>query len=334
MKGFSSFTAICLASLFGLSVCLEISAQGTASPTAPNITPVSLINKDERYRIGLQDMLEVTVFTTQPRIAQTVNVSPDGTIRLPRLESAVSVICKTEYELAEEIKERYKKIYVNPFVNVRAVEQRSQSFAVIGAVEKPGSFYLNRKIQLLELLAFAGGPDIEKAGTKLIVARTGSRSVCRQDSENQNPNGEDRDLALYQYNVKDVLQGKQNLWMEPGDIVSVLDADVVYVYGNVNKQGPVKLTRPITLRMAISSAEGFAPASKKDKIRVLRQKDGTTEWEEVLYNLKDIDSGKVQDPILMPNDIVAVSEDKVKSILGKVGNSFTNGIPSLFYRVP
>src|ERR671920_2005076 len=105
-----------------------------------------------------------------------------------------------------------------------------------------------------------------------------------------------------QYKIRDVLEGKENLWMQPGDIVSVLDFDMIYVYGNVNKQGSVKLKQPLTLRQAIIEAEGFKPASKKDKIRILRQKPDGSDWDTLTFDLKDIDSGKVTDPFLMAND--------------------------------
>ncbi|WP_167853698.1 hypothetical protein, partial [Escherichia coli] len=78
------------------------------------------------------------VFTPRPQAPETVSVAPDGTIRLSRLpEYPITVVCKTEQELAKEITALLKQhVYVNPFVSVRAVEQRSQSFAVIGAVVK------------------------------------------------------------------------------------------------------------------------------------------------------------------------------------------------------
>jgi polysaccharide export outer membrane protein len=258
-----------------------------------------------------------------------VNVAPDGTIKLFRIDEPIVAVCKTERELAAEIAEKYKVLLRNPFVNVRVAEQRSQYYAVIGAVEKPGLFYINRRIQLLELLSFAGGPDIEKAGTKLILARGGSVSACKADGKDKSSAAQSQEYELYQFNVKDVLQGKANIWMEAGDIVSVLEADVVYVYGSVKKPGSIKLTRPITLRQAIAEAGGFEAASKKDKIRVIRQKQGSSEWEDISYNLKDIDSGKVKDPFLMPNDIVAVSEDKLQSILNGVGKSLTGGLANL-----
>ncbi|GIU81108.1 MAG: hypothetical protein D6687_10485 [Acidobacteria bacterium] len=280
----------------------------------------------DTYKIGYRDTLEITVYR-HPELSQVVNVAPDGTIKLFRIDEPVVAVCKTERELAAEIAEKYKVLLRNPFVNVRVAEQRSQYYAVIGAVEKPGLFYINRKVQLLELLSFAGGPDIEKAGTKLIVARGGSTSACK-DTEKDTSNN-DQNYVLYQFNVKDVLQGKENIWMEVGDIVSVLDADVVYVYGSVKKPGSIKLTRPLTLRQAIAEAGGFESASKKDKIRIIRQKQGSSEWEEMIYSLKDIESRKTSDPFLMPNDIIAISEDKLQSILNGVGKSLTGGLANL-----
>jgi protein involved in polysaccharide export with SLBB domain len=141
------------------------------------------------------------------------------------------------------------------------------------------------------------------------------------------------DLVLMNFKVKDVLEGKQNLWMQPGDIVSVLDSDVVYVYGNVNKVGSIKMGEPITLTQAIVSAEGLKPTAKS-LVRVLRQKEGSADRDELVFNLKDIEKRKIQDPFLEPNDIVAISEDSSKVIVRGIIKTFQQGLPSLFYRIP
>ena len=121
--------------------------------------------------------------------------------------------------------------------------------------------------------------------------------------------------------------------MKPGDIVSVMEADVVFVYGNVNKQGQVTMKEPITLTQALASAEGIKAATNKNAVRVFRQKPGSMERDEFVYDLGDINSRKSQDPYLEPNDIVAVSEDKAKSIMNAIGRSLTSGVGSIFYRV-
>ena len=283
---------------------------------------------EERYRIGYQDRLSVQVFR-HPELNQTVEVNPNGTITLFRLEEPVVAVCKTERELADDIAKAYQKDYLkNPEVNLVVAEQRSQSFAVIGAVTKPANYIINRRVRLLELLAFAGGPS-KDAGSRLVVARTGSTANCKR--------GEGNTVDEYSYTsfrLRDVLAAKENPEMKPGDVVSVLEADSVYVYGNVVKQGPVVFKEPITLMQAISSAEGVRPAAKKDKIRVFRQKAGSVDRDELIFDLDKIAKRAAPDPYLEASDIVAVSEDQAKGILQTIGRTLTGGLPSVFYRIP
>ena len=283
---------------------------------------------EERYRIGYQDRLTVQVFR-RPELTQSVEVNPNGTINLFRLPEPGLAVCKTERELANDIADAYRKDYLkNPEVNVVVAEQRSQSFAVIGAVTKPANYIINRRVRLLDLLAVAGGPSKE-AGSRLVVARTGSTSNCKQGSE-----GGRSDYAYMSFRLKDVLEAKENPEMKPGDVVSVLEADSVYVYGDVVKQGPVVFREPITLMQAISSAEGLRPAAKKDKIRVFRQKPGSDDREELIFDLNKISKRQAPDPYLEPSDIIAVSEDQAKGILQAIGRTLTGGLPSVFYRIP
>ena len=313
--------------LITILLCCAVSfgQTNTTNGTIPNSKPD---NEDELYRIGFQDTLDIQVFK-HPELNQRASVNPDGTITLFRASKPITVVCKTEREVAKEIEREFLTFLKKPEVNVLATEKKSQSYGVIGAVEKAGTYYINRRVRLLELVAFAGGPNKE-AGSRMIVARTGSSSACNLNPE-EKPQWDD--LVLMNFRIKDVLEAKQNLWMQPGDIVSVLDSDLIYVYGNVNKVGSVKMNEPITLTQAIVSAEGLKPTAK-NVVRVLRQKAGTSEREELTYDLKDIEKRKVQDPFLEPNDIVAVSEDSSKAIMRGIVKTLQQGVPSLFYRVP
>lgn len=333
MRALINFCFFC--ALFVVQVSLNY-AQTTepgmqkASETRASDLVASAQSKDERYRIGFQDQLEIQVFR-HPDLTQRVNVNTNGMINLFRLDGPILAVCKTEEELSNDVAAAYEKDYLkNPQVRVIAAEQRSRAFAVIGAVEKPGQYMISRRVRLLELIAQAGGPSKE-AGTRVLVARTGSTSNCKQGEA---PGAQSEDITLLDYRLKDILEAKENLIMRPGDIVSVMDADIVYVYGNVNKQGQVPIKEPLTLTQAIASAEGLKAASDKGKIRVLRQKQGSMERDELVFDLGKINKREIPDPFLEPNDVVAVSEDKAKSIMNSIGRSLTNGIPSLFYRVP
>lgn len=278
----------------------------------------------EKYRIGFQDTVEVQVFR-HPELSLTVNVSPDGTIMLPRIDKPVIAVCKTERELSETITAYYKSYLKNPFVTARAVEQRSQPFAVFGAVKKPGNFFLNRKIRLLELLAFAGGHDVEVAGSKIQIARTGNISGCAETSEEENA---EENFEFISYNINDVLQGKENPLMQPGDIVSILIAEEAYVIGNVLKPTKVTLNEPKTLMQALAIAGGTDSTANTGKVIIQRQEPGGAK-KELVFNLKDIREQKVPDPQLQANDIVQVSNDKIKSVIGGMRDLFKSTIPGV-----
>lgn len=336
MKAVSRIFMISMVVLFGgllifsqtLPVKVETKTTSQNTTVVKNNPNIKTANQDERYRIGFDDSLEIQVFR-HPDMNQKVNVNEDGTIRLFRSSKPIYAVCKTEQELAADIEKEYYSFLKKPEVNVFATEKRSQSFGVIGAVEKAGSYYVNRRIRLLELLALAGGPNKE-AGSRMIVARTGSSSACKIESDDSTI---ENDLILMNFKIKDVLEAKQNLWMQPGDVVSVLDADLVYVYGNVKKVGPVKMKEPITLTQAIVSAEGLNPTAKTT-VRILRQIEGSSERKEFSYNLKDIEKRTERDPVLEPNDIVAVSEDSSKVIMRAIFKTIQQGIPSILYKLP
>lgn len=310
----------------GLFITLALLSFGTlsgvvAQEQGPAGQGVVAKEYDDRYRIGFQDVIEVQVFR-RPELTQRVNVNPNGVIFLPRLERPMLAACKTERELANDIATEYKSFLKDPFVTVSVVEQRSQSFGVIGAVAKPGSLFISRRIQLLELLSLAGGPTKE-AGSRLVVARTGLSFACRPPGESE------PDITFQTFRIRDIQEGKVSFWMRPGDIVSVLDSDVIYIYGSVKKPGEIKMKEPLTLRQAIASAEGLVGAASKDNIRVIRQTGDSGTWVETKYDLKEIDRGRINDPVLNPNDIVAVSEDSTRSIIQGITRSVLGGLGNL-----
>ena len=350
MKAIKILSAICVVIFLSVFQTLEVKAQGkpdnsnqsqTSTVKEPaNVKQDSDENQDfknltankestnERYRIGYQDTIEVTVYR-HPDLTQTMSISPDGTISMPRIDQPIVAVCKTERELKANIENLYKTYLRNPYVNVRAVDQKSQPFAVIGAVKNPGNFYLNRKIQLLGLLALAGGPDYERSGSKIRIARVGNVSSCEETPETEN-----KDIEFVSYNLKDVQDGKQNPWMQPGDVVSVLEADEAYVVGNVFKPAKVSLKDPKTLTQAIAYAGGLDATAKTDKVVIRRQEVGSQDKTELVYDLKDIREKRIPDPQLQANDIVEVSNDRNKSIKNGLIKVLTGSIPNAIYRLP
>ncbi|MBD0327325.1 MAG: polysaccharide biosynthesis/export family protein, partial [Pyrinomonadaceae bacterium] len=110
-------------------------------------------DRDDRYRIGPGDVLDVRVFNKPILSRENVRVNGNGMIRMPLIDDDILAACRTEGELANEIASRYLKYQRNPQVDVFVKEYQSQPVAVIGAVNQPSQFKLQRRVRLLELLA-------------------------------------------------------------------------------------------------------------------------------------------------------------------------------------
>ena len=308
----------------------ETSAQNTVSSTNPKTNVSDDLKKDlkgEIYRVGFQDAIEVTV-DRHPELSQKININSDGTIRMLRIDNPIVAICKTEEELREAITEQYKSYLKRPSVKVVIVDKRTKSYGVIGAVQKPGNFYYDRQISLIELLTHAGGQNVEFAGSKIQIARVGGKDRCSANPEKLTED----DIKFIAYNLNDVIEGKERVWLEPGDIVSVSIAEEAYVVGNVLKPTKVLLNEPKTLTQAIASAGGIDETAKTDKVIIERYERGTGIKKELVFNLKDIREQKIPDPQLQANDIVQVSNDKLKSVKKGILDIFKNTIPQRIAR--
>jgi len=135
--------------------------------------------------------------------------------------------------------------------------------------------------------------------------------------------------------LADTLKAVQeaNPIVRPGDIVSVPQADQVFVLGNVLKPQAIALKEPLTVSRAIAIAGGTAPSTKRDKVRIVRQLAGSTQKQEIYVDLRAIEKNKAEDIALMPNDVVDVPISGTKSILRSLLGTVVPTISQLPVRV-
>ena len=268
----------------------------------------------EQYRIGPGDVLDIRVFNRPQLSRDAVRVDARGVIRMPLIEADIHAACLTEVELAQVVASGYLKYLRNPQVIVFIKEFQSQPVAVIGAVNSPGQFRLQRQVRLLELLAFANGPA-ERAGRTVQIIHTTDPSIC-QKTATLNPDDEVASTFV-SYKLRDTLEGEDgaNPYVRPGDIISVLDADQVYVIGNVFQPRAIPLREPITVSRAVAMAGGEQRDSKRDRVRIVRQPPGGAAKQEIYVDLGAIEKQKAEDIVLQANDIVAVPTSTGKTLL-------------------
>jgi polysaccharide export outer membrane protein len=310
--------------LLVLAVCGLGRAHAQQAAVTPQAAPVqspavtaSVKSPDTKYRIGTGDMLDIRVFNRPQFSRDGVRVDSSGMIRMPLIQGEIRAICLTESELAAEIAHRYEEYLREPQVDVFIKEYNSQPVAVIGAVRLPSRFQLTRRVRLLELLTYAGGLA-DNAGRSVQVVHTEVAASCNAPEENPATSGLDN------YMLSETLRGVEvaNPFVQPGDVISVPEAEQVFVVGNVVRPAAISLKEPITVTRAIAMAGGVMPDTKKDKVRVVRQKPGTIEKTEIYVDLRAIDKHQAEDVVLVAGDIVDVpvstGKQLLKSFLGAV----------------
>ncbi len=287
-----------LAAVLAVSFCLALPATSSAQ-AAPQAQPAPQEDaKDafiKAYKIGPGDLLEIKVFEVD-QLNQTVRVSEDGSITLPLLQRVV-VEGLTQEGIARRLTDLLQAKFVkNPQVTIFIKEYKSKQVAVIGAVEKPGSYQVVGNRNLLHIISEAGGFS-ENAANEIFILRVGpegTRSIPI-------------DLKALMVDGNAAL----NIPIEPNDVINVpVDREYrVFVMGRVTRPGAVKykLSEGITLMQAIADAGGFAEGAKKSAIQITRKaKDGKEI--KIRVNWKDLTKGRKKDPVLQEGDVVFVPE--------------------------
>jgi len=204
--------------LVSFSLCLTLAAASGQTPksavrggspvaagdikTAAEIAEAS--SGTSQYILGASDVIHVNVWENL-ELSQTVTVGPDGFVSLP-LVGDIHVAGMTGNQLGAMLASRLSAYIVHPQVTVSVVDIRSRKVYVLGQVSKPGGYPLIASINVLQLIAEAGGLNN--------FAKKGGIVILRQS-----PNG----VQKINFNYNNVIQGegKQNIDLQPGDTVVV-----------------------------------------------------------------------------------------------------------------
>lgn len=131
---------------------------GVALPPPDTTTASGAYQGATDYRVGAQDLLEITVFGVQ-ELNRTVRINSNGQVSLP-LVGGLQVGGHTVPEVEQMIATALEKTYLqHPQVTVFVKEYTSQRITMEGSVKNPGIYPIMGKTTLLQAVALAGGLD-------------------------------------------------------------------------------------------------------------------------------------------------------------------------------
>ena len=276
------------------------------------------------YRIGPDDLLEIripdlvdapaalpsttrapdgtiTPVTGTPSFAQGVRVSASGDVTLPLL-GQVHVDGLTPTEVERDVSRRLvqRGILRNPQVNVNVIEYRSRTVAVVGAVEKPGTYPVTRPGSTVNDLIWAAGGPTKDAGRMVQLMPGDGATPTAGASPARQPIRLDLETLMHP-GAGDAIA----IPVRPGDIISVGPAGNVTVEGWVDKPGSYPVTRGLSLSGAVAAAGGPSFAADRHHARVQRAlASGEQQFFDV--DLEAVSKGQASDPIVTDGDVVRV----------------------------
>ena len=158
------------------------------------------------YHLGPEDVISVEVFGQSNYSKAGIVIPPTARISYPLIPGGVFVGGKTVDQVAEDIKKKLDEYIIDPQVTVTIDKVGSARYSVLGKVESPGVKVMNRRYNLYEAIAEAGG--ISKEGDKKRVL------IIRMDPA--------KGFTQTVIDLEQVMKGKAEVpYLAPGDQIVI-----------------------------------------------------------------------------------------------------------------
>jgi polysaccharide export outer membrane protein len=256
--------ALARAVLLGWGMLALTSGPAAAQP-GPSMTtgPGSASAAVPEYRLGPGDVVRITVYQN-PDLTLETRLTEAGLVSYPLLGSVMLgnlSVSAAEQRIAEGL--RNGNFVRQPQVTLAVLQVRGHQVSVLGQVNRPGRYPLETgDLRLTDALALAGGVTPGGADVAVLMGTRDGRPF-REEIDVPGlfaPNGRDRDRLL-----------------RHGDTVFIDRQPLAYIYGEVQRPGPMRLERGMTLMQALATGGGLTARGTERGIRVHRRAaDGST----------------------------------------------------------
>lgn len=262
-----------------------------------SIDPELLKPSLEEFRLGPGDHVEIELIGVSEPPTDTL-VGPDGRVYF-HLLPGVNVWGLTLTETCTKLEEQLKQYVKHPHVAITLREVKSRRVWVLGRLNRPGIYPLDRPMHVLDAITQAGGLyTAQFTGTTEELADLQHSFLVRHGK-------------FMPVNFKKLVHEgdtSQNIYLQPDDFVYLPSAmaTAVYVLGAVTESRAVSFKNQVTLSSAIANARGTLPEARMSEVVIIR--GSLTEPHCTVVNFLDILKGKAPEVLLQPRDIVYVPD--------------------------
>jgi len=247
------------------------------------------VSPTEIYKIGIGDVLFISLQNASAKDSTYFTVLNDGTIDYPLAGELVQVSGLTAEEIEDLLKGKIK-LFENPQVSVKVREHASHSITVLGLVEKSGELYLKRDAMPLFMIR----------AEAVVQPRANLALIKRADSTTE------------RIDLKD--SKSDEVLVFPGDIIEFKSSELnaadssnpqfYFIGGNIASAGQKHFHQGLTLTPAILASGGLKKSTVKKAVIRRKNQDGLLSPLE--FDLNFIKAGKQPDPFLQAGDTIEI----------------------------
>ena len=243
---FGRFLLLALAGVASASFVGAAFAQASPPAAAPN-----------EYRLSAGDVIKISVYQN-PDLTLETRVGEAGVVSYPLLGSVrlggVSVT-QAEKIIADGL--RSGNFVKQPQVSILVLQVRGNQASVLGQVNRPGRFPIEvADMRLSDLLATAGG-----------IGGSGADTLTLVGTRDGKPMRKVIDLpAIFRSDSR-----QDDIVVQNGDVIYVERAPVVYIYGEVQRPGALRLERDMSVMQALATGGGLNLRGTEKGLRVHRR---------------------------------------------------------------
>lgn len=255
MNRFCGLAAMALTALLLLAGAAAHAQTGGAAPPARPAAPSAAEGKRD-YVLGAGDVVRISVYQN-PDLSIETRLSESGFISFPLLGqvklSGQSVV-QAEKTLADGL--RSGNFVRQPQVTVLVTQIRGNQVAVLGMVGRPGRYPLEAAgTRLTDVLAQAGG-----------ISPTGSDVVILTGQRDGKPFR--REINVGQLFIQG---GSEDPALQNEDVLFVDRMPLVYIYGEVQRPGTIRLERGMSVMQALATGGGLTARGTEKGLRIHRK---------------------------------------------------------------
>ena len=209
------------------------------------------------YKLGSGDVIRVAVFQN-PDLTLETRLTENGIINYPLLGNIrIGGLTVTAAEKLISDGLRNGNFVRQPQVTIVVLQIRGNQASVLGQVNRPGRYPIEvADMRLSDLLAMAGG-----------TAPTGADMVVVTGVRDGKPFRAEVDLPT----LFSTTGSSKDFVILNGDTVWVDRQPLVYIYGEVQRPGPLRLERGMTLLQALATGGGVTARGTQKGIKVHRK---------------------------------------------------------------